>query len=444
MTRGELDAPFYEQQGGQMEETKPAPLMAVPNDRPKALAPMQPKQGAPVDLEALHMISALADQLMGSALLPRHIQSKADLVATMLAGWEIGIPPMTSLRGLHLVDGKPQLDYSIMVAQLARAGYETSWKEGDGWAELTLKKGSRSHVERYSVEDAKQAGLLGKKNWRMYQRDMLRARATSRATRSFAAEVMSTCYVSGEIGDSPDLNQEEPAALDEQHFHRTYGEKGAEMHAHYAQQTELAASLAESLSPVDSVDAFHHWAWTHRNDLAALTHAHASGLLWDQMRDLRKQLVGDARPCPLTAATLQEWSRGRVEEPKAPAASARPFSMGAGTHKPAAPEATAESREHALVAQWRTELERIEYEGPFEEWCYRHGFEARGLKDTVARKALWAGVMGTRVRINTKLGDKPMTTEEVKSWFENAREDQMAPWELDEVDVDLAPPHLRD
>lgn len=441
LSKAQLDRDFYEQQGVKMEEPKPAPLTVVPNDRPKALAPMQPKQGAPVDVEALQMIGALAEQLMGSALLPRHCKSKADLVATMLVGWELGIPPMTAIRSLHIVEGKPQLDYSIMIAQLTRAGYEVQWKEGEGWVELHLKKGNRSHVERYSMADAEKARLTGKTNWKLYQKDMLRARATSRATRSFAAEVMSTCYVSGEISDSPDLNQEE-APLDEQHFAKTYGaEKGSEMHAHYTQQVELARDLLDQLELVDSVENFHQWAWANRTRLAGLTHADASRVLWDRMRELRRELVGDARPCPLTAATLQEWSRGQVEEPKAPSARARPFSMGAGTH---APEPSPASQEHALVAQWRTELEGIQHEGPFEEWCYRHGFEARGLKDTTARKALWAAVMGARVRINQKLGDKPMEIPEVKGWFENAREDQMAPWEVEEVDVDLAPPHLRD
>ena len=90
-------------------------------------------------------------------MLPKHITSKGAALAVIMAGDELGIPPMAALRGLFLVNGKVGMDYSLMVGLLRRAGYKVQWREKTAErAELLLTHPDGStHTEVWDVERAK-------------------------------------------------------------------------------------------------------------------------------------------------------------------------------------------------------------------------------------------------------------------------------------------------
>ena len=67
-------------------------------------------------------------------MLPKHITSKGAALAVIMAGDELGIPPMAALRGLFLVNGKVGMDYSLMVGLLRRAGYKVHSVDGAQYA----------------------------------------------------------------------------------------------------------------------------------------------------------------------------------------------------------------------------------------------------------------------------------------------------------------------
>lgn len=146
------------------------------------------------DLPALMQVA----EALGEAgpMLPAHITSKGQALAVIMAGAELGVPPMASLRGIHLVKGKACLDYSLMVGLLRRAGYRVEWPEKSGTRcelRLTHPDGTK-HTEVWDVDRAKAAGLWGSGTWKAYPEAMLSARCVSSAARAFAGDVLAGCY----------------------------------------------------------------------------------------------------------------------------------------------------------------------------------------------------------------------------------------------------------
>lgn len=146
------------------------------------------------DLHGLMEVAAALGE--AGPMLPAHITSKGAALAVIMAGAELGIPPMAALRGIHLVKGKACLDYSLMVGLLRRAHYKVEWPEKSGIRcelRLTHPDGS-THTEVWDVDRAKSAGLWGSGTWKAYPEAMLSARCVSSAARAFAGDVLAGCY----------------------------------------------------------------------------------------------------------------------------------------------------------------------------------------------------------------------------------------------------------
>jgi len=135
-------------------------------------------------------------------MLPKHITTKGAALAVIMAGDELGIPPMAALRGLFLVNGKVGMDYSLMVGLLRRAGYRVVWKDkSDTRCELLLTHpDGTTHAEVWDVDRAKKAKLWGGSGpWSTYPEAMLTARCVSSAARAFAGDVLAGCYSMDEV-----------------------------------------------------------------------------------------------------------------------------------------------------------------------------------------------------------------------------------------------------
>lgn len=139
-------------------------------------------------------------------LLPESLKSEGEIVAVLLAGAELGLPPMAALRGLQVVRGKVIVSYDTMIALLKSSGYRVEWQERSATRatlKLTGPDGS-THVETWDKDRATRAGLWGNKGpWSQHPETMLGARCVSSAARAFAGEVLAGCYVEGEIERKP-------------------------------------------------------------------------------------------------------------------------------------------------------------------------------------------------------------------------------------------------
>lgn len=144
--------------------------------------------------------------LQATGFLPEHLRTAGAVVAVILAGRELGIPPMASLRSLALVKGKVVIAADQQIALMKARGAKVRWvKDGTDGLEAVLEVTPPGHkepqVSRYTWEMATRAGLTGSGTWQKHPASMLRARAASAAGKAIMPDVLSGCYVPGELDD---------------------------------------------------------------------------------------------------------------------------------------------------------------------------------------------------------------------------------------------------
>lgn len=159
---------------------------------------------AAVDINAeLPAIFTLAKALTkAGGFIPQHLKNEGEIAAVILAGRELGLPPMTSLRSLSLIKGKVTLAADVQLALMVKAGAKHRWiSDGsNGVAKLELTRpGYEPHTSTFTLEDAQKAGLASQDNYKKHQGAMLRARAVSAAARAYMPDVLAGCYVPGEL-----------------------------------------------------------------------------------------------------------------------------------------------------------------------------------------------------------------------------------------------------
>ncbi len=112
------------------------------------------------------------------------------ILACVATGRAIGIDDMTSIRSIHIIDGKPTFAAELMVMLVRRRGHSIVGEVGPDTATVTGKRadnGDEMNVT-WTLEMAKRAGLTGKGNWKSYPEAMLWARAVSQLCRMLFAD----------------------------------------------------------------------------------------------------------------------------------------------------------------------------------------------------------------------------------------------------------------
>lgn len=171
----------------------------VKSDTPKPLAPLVGVAPRTVD-EA----GRLAAMLAKAGCLPRALQSKpADVFAVVLAGAELGLPPMAAIRGVHMIEGKPTLSADLIVGLVRRSALCKSFRVVESTSERcvveTLRAGdTQPQRETWTLEDAQRAGLGGA-NWKKYPKAMLVARAKAALARRVYEDLVGGCYLPDEL-----------------------------------------------------------------------------------------------------------------------------------------------------------------------------------------------------------------------------------------------------
>ena len=149
-----------------------------------------------------------AGVLAESRIIPRAYQGRvSDVVAAGLAGSSFGWDVMTSMRNYHVIEGTATLRPEAMLGLVRRRGHSVKIDvRDDNGGRKAVAVGTRAdnadtYTASFSTEDAKKAGLLGKKNWQQYQDSMLTWRAVSQLCRFlFPDVVLGAGYVPEEIG----------------------------------------------------------------------------------------------------------------------------------------------------------------------------------------------------------------------------------------------------
>ena len=143
----------------------------------------------------------------------RKWEEAAYLLAT---GYELGLSPMQSLRGIYVVNGKPVLSADLLVAVVRRSGLCESWHVIESTDErcsiTTRRKGEPEAATRtWTMADAKRAQITGKPIWSQYPRTMLRHRCASDLARDVYPDVILSLYDPEELGAGASPNREPEA-----------------------------------------------------------------------------------------------------------------------------------------------------------------------------------------------------------------------------------------
>jgi hypothetical protein len=162
-------------------------------------------------------VAPIANSLSNTAFVPTSMRGKpAEICACILTGAELDMKPMASLRSIDIIDGSPTLRAVAMRGLVQSKGHEV-WVE-ESTMTVAVVCGQRlgsDHVQKsvWTIERARQAGLVGKRNWVNNPTAMLVARATAEVCRLIAADVlMAMPYSSEEIRDA--MADPEPAPAD--------------------------------------------------------------------------------------------------------------------------------------------------------------------------------------------------------------------------------------
>jgi len=136
-------------------------------------------------------------------------KQQAQAVVKVLAGRELGIGPVASMTGIHIVQGKPTIGANIIAALVKadpRYDYRIASHTDDACDVAFFENGKEVGHSTFTMDDAKKAGLVSNPTWQKYPRNMLFSRAMSNGARWYCPDVFSgiIAYTPEEMGAEVD------------------------------------------------------------------------------------------------------------------------------------------------------------------------------------------------------------------------------------------------
>jgi hypothetical protein len=163
--------------------------------------------------QAAQAAHSVAESLVKTSFVPEAFKGKAyEATAAILAGSEVGLSPMASLRSFDIIQGTAAPRALTLRAIVQSVGHHVWVEEStDTRAVVRGKRSGSNHEETsvWTIERARSMQLTNKANWKNQPKAMLVARATSEVCRLIAADaILGLPYSVEEIED-----QGEPGPL---------------------------------------------------------------------------------------------------------------------------------------------------------------------------------------------------------------------------------------
>ncbi len=136
----------------------------------------------------------LAERISRTAMVPATFRNKPDeVLAVVMYGAELGIGPMQALQQINFVAGKPSASAELLRALVMEQGHQfiLSGNGDEAIAQCRRKDWDEWRETRFTISDARRAGLSNGDNWKKYPDAMLAARVTSKACRLYFPDVIS-------------------------------------------------------------------------------------------------------------------------------------------------------------------------------------------------------------------------------------------------------------
>ena len=152
-----------------------------------------------------------AAALLKSGLAPRDLKTPEACLFVILAGRDLGLSPVQSLRSVRPIQGKIELSADLQLGLFQRQGGRFRWLKLDATgAELELHAPwlNAPHVAKFGPEEAKRAELMSNANYRKYPAQMYRSRAITSGLKDIGFLAGAGVYAPGEIGGAAVVDQE--------------------------------------------------------------------------------------------------------------------------------------------------------------------------------------------------------------------------------------------
>jgi len=163
-----------------------------------------------------------SEMLASSSMVPKAYQGKPnDVLVCVQWGYEMGLAPMQALQNIAVINGKPSVYGDAMMALVQSSPVcedIEEYFENEGTTNpvavcVAKRKGRKPVITKFSVEDAKRAGLWGKGGpWTAYPKRMLQMRARGFALRDAFPDVLKGMITIEEAQDYPDEAKPLPVA----------------------------------------------------------------------------------------------------------------------------------------------------------------------------------------------------------------------------------------
>ena len=164
--------------------------------------------------DVLEEVGDLAGRIHATEFVPASLRgSVAKTAAAVLYSRELGLPPMTGLGSVHVINGRAGISAEMMRALILQAGHELRIPESNS-VQCRIKGRRRGEDEwqecSYSFAEAQRAGDVAKnKNYQTRPADMLLARATTRLARAVFPDVIHGMRSVEELQDMAEVVDED-------------------------------------------------------------------------------------------------------------------------------------------------------------------------------------------------------------------------------------------
>ena len=196
----------------------------------------------------------MAQVLLDSGFLPRNTyQTLAQVLAIMMYGDMLGIPPMAALTNINVIQGKPTIPPQLMLALVYHTGKldDIEIKDDGQACTVVMKRTAKTaHTTTFSQNDAAKMKLAGKDNWEKQPAVMRQWRAVAAACRIVFPDIIMGFYTPDEMGAevaidaTGSMTYNAPIVVDpDAEVKRIVGEWLDRWHANGAKNGDLSAAL---------------------------------------------------------------------------------------------------------------------------------------------------------------------------------------------------------
>lgn len=189
----------------------PKPVTALVPREADILAPAPAEWEKQLEPRSMREVQTLSKHLFDSRLFLNAYGTPQAVMSTILAGRELGLQSMASLRAIHIVEGKPTLSADLIRALVIRSGlarYFRCTERADERATFETQRGDDPPIAlTFTIEQARRAwaktqDAWDKSGWGHNPADMLVARAGAKLARLVYPDVVHGVYTREEIEDA--------------------------------------------------------------------------------------------------------------------------------------------------------------------------------------------------------------------------------------------------